>query len=126
MIRFNLAELIIVDNNSDKETIDYLKELEQRIEVKAIYNQVNNGFPIAVNQGIAVSVGNYVLIANNDIVVTKRPKSESAVATPRQDGWFASINPLQSRSQDSPTISDINKEPVPIENDSDDDVQSTG
>jgi hypothetical protein len=63
---------------------------------------------------------------NNDIVVTKRPKSESAVATPRQDGWLASINPLQSRSQDSPTISDINKEPVPIENDSDDDVQSTG
>jgi len=67
----NPFELIIVDNGSDKETAEYLKELEKKDEVKIIFNKINQGFPIAVNQGIAIANGQYILIANNDIVVTK-------------------------------------------------------
>ncbi len=64
-------ELIVVDNASKKDTVDYLRELEQKENVKIIYNKENLGFPKAVNQGILAAEGDYILIANNDIIVTK-------------------------------------------------------
>ncbi len=62
-------ELIIVDNNSDTETKNYLKEIQIKKNVKVIFNEENKGFPKAVNQGILESKGKYVLIANNDVIV---------------------------------------------------------
>lgn len=67
----NEFELIIVDNASDKETNKYLKELSRKQNVKVIFNKENLGFPKAVNQGILKTKGQYILIANNDIIVTK-------------------------------------------------------
>ncbi|MGE5402771.1 MAG: glycosyltransferase [Ignavibacteriales bacterium] len=67
----NKYELIIVDNASTDGTVEYLKKLQnEKSNVKVIFNSVNLGFPIAVNQAIKAAKGNYVLIANNDIVVT--------------------------------------------------------
>lgn len=74
---------------------------------------------------------------SNDNIVTKRPKSESAVATvrsrsdsivtsPRQDGWLASINPFQSGSLARRTTSNENVEPLHMDQDSDDDATSSG
>ncbi|MGB8318229.1 MAG: glycosyltransferase, partial [Ignavibacteriaceae bacterium] len=65
-------ELIIVDNNSSNNTIKFLKELEKtKNNVKLILNNNNLGFPKGVNQGIKKAAGNYILVANNDIVLTK-------------------------------------------------------
>ena len=65
-------ELIIVDNNSNQDTIDLLKELEKSdYSIKVIFNNKNLGFPKGINQAIKAASGNYILIANNDIVVTK-------------------------------------------------------
>ncbi len=65
-------ELIIVDNHSKDNTIKFLKELEKtKNNVKLILNENNLGFPKGVNQGIKKAAGNYILIANNDIVLTK-------------------------------------------------------
>lgn len=65
-------ELILIDNFSQDGTRKYLNQLKQNYEdIIVIYNEKNHGFPKAVNQGILKSSGSYVLIANNDIIVTQ-------------------------------------------------------
>ncbi len=63
-------ETIIIDNASDAETEKYLKELEDSNIIQLIRNEKNLGFPVAVNQGITASSGEFILIANNDIILT--------------------------------------------------------
>jgi O-antigen biosynthesis protein len=60
-------ELIVVDNGSTDGTVEYLRA---RADVRLIENATNRGFPVAVNQGIAVAAGNQVLLLNNDTVLT--------------------------------------------------------
>ncbi|MDX9924127.1 MAG: glycosyltransferase [Ignavibacteriaceae bacterium] len=64
-------EIIFIDNNSTDETPEYLRKLQDtNPNVSVIFNKTNLGFPKAVNQGIVQSKGDYVLILNNDTVVT--------------------------------------------------------
>ena len=66
-------ELILIDNNSNSETVKHLKEIDKAKEnIRVIFNQKNFGFPKGINQAIKEAKGNYLLIANNDIVVTER------------------------------------------------------
>ncbi len=68
----NHYELLIIDNNSKDGTIEFLKELSKgKSHIRLILNNSNLGFPKGVNQGIKKAAGNYILIANNDIVVTE-------------------------------------------------------
>ncbi|MCU7497217.1 MAG: glycosyltransferase, partial [Ignavibacteria bacterium] len=65
-------ELIVVDNASKDGTVEYLGKLgEKHPNIHVIYNEINLGFPAAVNQAIKAAAGNFVLVANNDIVVTE-------------------------------------------------------
>ena len=66
-------ELIIVDNKSSDGTIDYLKQLDNQniSNVKVILNEVNSGFAGGNNIGIKASTGDYVLLLNNDTLVTR-------------------------------------------------------
>lgn len=66
-------ELIIVDNKSTDGTTDYLKELQKESipNVKIILNQENLGFAGGNNLGIQEADGKYVLLLNNDTVVTR-------------------------------------------------------
>jgi GT2 family glycosyltransferase/glycosyltransferase involved in cell wall biosynthesis len=65
-------ELIIIDNASIDGTKEYLNSISlDNKNVKLIFNDKNLGFPAAVNQGIHIAKGKYILIANNDIVVTQ-------------------------------------------------------
>ncbi|MCK5088221.1 MAG: glycosyltransferase, partial [Melioribacteraceae bacterium] len=64
-------ELILVDNASDEETKKVIAEYSNKYKnIKPIYNDKNVGFPGAVNQGFRQANGNYIVIANNDIIVT--------------------------------------------------------
>jgi GT2 family glycosyltransferase/tetratricopeptide (TPR) repeat protein len=68
-------ELILVDNGSTDGTGEYLQQLTdhpspERVEV--IRNATNRGFPAGVNQGLAVARGEYLVLLNNDTVVTPR------------------------------------------------------
>ena len=67
-------EIIVVDNASTDETKDYLSSLSATAGevVKVIANPQNYGFPKAVNQGIALSRGEYIVVLNNDVVVTDK------------------------------------------------------
>ena len=64
-------ELIIVDNASTDETPEFLAQLKNtKADIKIISNKENLGFPASINQGILNAAANYILIANNDIVLT--------------------------------------------------------
>lgn len=64
------VELIIVDNASLDDTFDYLEQLTRNkfLNVKVIVNQVNKGFPAALNQGFDLAKGDYILFMHNDLL----------------------------------------------------------
>ncbi|MDP9230682.1 MAG: glycosyltransferase [Bacteroidota bacterium] len=61
------AELIVIDNHSTDNSIDYLKT--NFGEVKFIINTENLGFAKACNQGFKISKGKYILFLNPDCIV---------------------------------------------------------
>ncbi|ACX52248.1 glycosyl transferase family 2 [Ammonifex degensii KC4] len=60
-------ELIIIDNGSTDETSAFLKSQK---DLKVITNESNRGFGPAVNQGLALARGEYLVVLNNDTLVT--------------------------------------------------------
>jgi GT2 family glycosyltransferase/glycosyltransferase involved in cell wall biosynthesis len=63
-------ELILVDNNSDAETVKMLKTYVGRDKVKVILNKVNHGFAKGNNIGMKAATGEYIILLNNDVRVT--------------------------------------------------------
>lgn len=61
-------ELIIVDNGSTDGTLDYL---ESQSNINLIRNSENLGFSAGNNIGIKNSKGDYILLLNNDTIVTE-------------------------------------------------------
>lgn len=61
-------KIILIDNASDIETTSYLKKISEKNEgtIILIRNEINVGFPKAVNQGIAISNAPYLCVLNND------------------------------------------------------------
>ena len=63
-------ELVLVDNASSDGTRDYLAELGERWGfVRVLVNDGNRGFAPAVNQGLAASRGEFLVVLNNDTIV---------------------------------------------------------
>lgn len=66
-------ELIFVDNGSVDGTSQYLQQLPTRAgpaRVHVIRNEKNLGFPAGCNQAFAAAKGHYLLLLNNDTIVT--------------------------------------------------------
>lgn len=65
-------ELILVDNGSTDGTTVYFQELSRTYaNVRAILNPDNHGFAGGCNQGIREARGDYLLMLNNDTLVTE-------------------------------------------------------
>jgi GT2 family glycosyltransferase len=62
-------ELIVIDNASDDGSTELIRE--KFPSVKLIRNNVNVGFGKAVNQGLAIANGKYILISNPDCIVSE-------------------------------------------------------
>ncbi len=60
-------EVIIIDNGSTDESINFLNKVKN---ISIIKNEVNVGFVSGCNQGANISKGKYLLFLNNDVVVT--------------------------------------------------------
>ena len=62
-------EIIIIDNNSEDESKEFLAGLYSEPNINIILNNTNNGFAMANNQGIRLSKYKYVLSLNPDVIV---------------------------------------------------------
>jgi GT2 family glycosyltransferase/glycosyltransferase involved in cell wall biosynthesis/Flp pilus assembly protein TadD len=64
-------EIVFVDNGSSDGTVVYLRHLtEQHNHIKLIENPHNRGFAAGNNQGAALAQGKYLLLLNNDVLVS--------------------------------------------------------
>ncbi len=82
-------ELIVVNNGSSDGTGDYLGGVQDvsPVPVTVIANGTNRGFPAAVNQGLQYARGEYLVLLNNDVIVT--------------EGWLDQLVALASIALDS-------------------------
>ncbi len=62
-------EVVIVDNGSGPDTLAALAKIDDP-HVRIIYNQTNRGFSGGNNDGIAHALGDYIILLNNDVIVT--------------------------------------------------------
>src|SRR5271156_562618 len=65
-------ELIVIDNGSTDTTATYLAGVRDMttVPVTLVTNAKNVGFPAAINQGLQIARGEYLVMLNNDVVVT--------------------------------------------------------
>ena len=63
-------EIIVVDNNSQDGSAEYLKE--HYFNLKLIESKKNLGFSGGINLGISQSQGKYILILNPDILILSK------------------------------------------------------
>jgi GT2 family glycosyltransferase len=68
------SEIVVVDNSSDDDTVEFLKKNFPGVTL--IENKVNVGFGKANNQGVKASSGDYLLLINPDAVVEENTIKE--------------------------------------------------
>lgn len=65
-------EIVVADNASSDETVERLKEWALREpRLKLVLNDRNLGFSAGNNTGLAAATGDYLIMLNNDTVVTR-------------------------------------------------------
>ena len=87
-------EIIIIDNGSDPEAraaIDDFLQLHPAI-ARVIQNETNRGYPAACNQGLRASQGRYLVVMNNDVLVTPYWASRMMAAFPL-DACIGAVGP---------------------------------
>jgi GT2 family glycosyltransferase/Flp pilus assembly protein TadD/SAM-dependent methyltransferase len=66
-------EIVFVDNGSSDGTVKWLRTLSKKnANFRLIENSKNLGFSRGCNQGIEASKGEYILLLNNDVVVSAK------------------------------------------------------
>jgi GT2 family glycosyltransferase len=65
-------EIILIDNNSADDTVAFLREYRRLYaNVRVVENKENMGFGYGCNQGMALAHGDFVVLLNNDTVVSE-------------------------------------------------------
>ncbi len=82
-------ELIVVDNGSTDESLTQAREYTSRSNFTLIENKTNTGFSYAVNQGIALAKGKYVVLFNNDAFAEPQWLAELIRAAEQDERIFA-------------------------------------
>jgi len=63
-------ELIIIDNGSEKEHLDYLLSIPQLHQpTRLVFNYANLGVSGGWNQGLKIARGEYICIVSNDMII---------------------------------------------------------
>ena len=90
-------ELIVVDNGSTDDTKTYLAGVQDAtsVPVTIATNAHNLGFPAGINQGLQLAQGEYLVLLNNDVVVT--------------DGWLDQLVALAT-AESRPTAENAKQE----------------
>ena len=64
-------QIIIVDDASNRETQEYLDDLDKKQEIIVIRNETNLGWLKSANRGLSQAKAEYICLMNNDTVVTE-------------------------------------------------------
>lgn len=80
-------DIIVIDNASTDGSLEVIKE--KFPQVTLVENEKNEGFSYAVNQGITMSKTAYVILLNNDTVVTKNFVTELEKVMDDDDDVFS-------------------------------------
>ncbi len=87
-------ELILVDNASSDGTRGYLKKLSRQKEnITLVLNKQNKGFAAGNNQGVKKARGRYIMLLNNDVIVSTGWLEEMVSAYERDD-QIGMVGPL--------------------------------
>lgn len=66
------CEVLVIDNASDDETVPYVRELARlNPRLRLLVNERNVGFAAASNRGLAAATGEYLVLLNNDTIVSR-------------------------------------------------------
>jgi len=106
----NDYELIIIDDGSQIKTQQFLKSLPDIIYIR---NEKSQGWCRAINQGIEISKGDYIVFSNNDIVVTPE-WSEKLIKHFSDHLELAVLGPVTNRVDGFQHI-DFNKEGITLQ-----------
>ena len=70
------TEIVIVANGCTDGTEDYLTEryTDSHINVQLVTNDEPIGFPCAINEGVKVSKGEFIILLNNDVILLDQNK----------------------------------------------------
>ncbi|RED65943.1 bifunctional glycosyltransferase family 2 protein/class I SAM-dependent methyltransferase [Cohnella lupini] len=94
-------ELIVVDNASTDGTVEWLNQDD---DIKTILNSENMGFPAGCNQGMKAASGQYLLLLNNDTIVTPRWLDNLLVCA-NSDSRIGAVGPVTNNASYYSTIS---------------------
>ena len=62
-------EIIVVDNDSHDESVDYLEQMHKKGEITLVHSGSNLGYGRGNNLGVKYAKGKYILILNPDVSV---------------------------------------------------------
>jgi len=80
-------EILIVDNNSDeKETLNYLRDIQANTKVKCIRDESPFNFSALCNKAVSVSKNNFIGLLNNDVEIITPGWLETMLAIASQPG----------------------------------------
>ena len=92
------GELIVVDNASRDGTPAFLSRLPDPVgslRVRRVQNRENLGYPFAVNQGLSLAAGSYVVLLNNDVLVPPH-WAEDLIAALEADPGLGLVGPVSN------------------------------
>lgn len=100
-------EIIVVDNNSTDQTHEVLVELTNKhTNIRYVRLNTNKGFSGAVNVGITSAVSNYLVILNNDTIVSNY-WLDRLIAAMQSDSGIGIISPVTNYIGEGPQIDQL-------------------
>ena len=100
-------EIVFVDNGSTDGTVDYLETLQlNNPHYRVIANENNLGFAAGNNQGAKAARGTYVMLLNNDVLVS-RGWLEDLVTALERDPRIGMVGPVTNHISGRQVITDV-------------------
>lgn len=102
-------ELVLVDNGSTDGTLEYFRSIPGAF---VIANGANLGFAAGNNRGIQAATGDYVVLLNNDTIVTPG-WLEGMIACAEEDPAIGIVGPMSNYVSGPQQVSDVSYQDLP-------------
>ncbi len=106
-------EIIFIDNASSDGSVDYLQQVvADNPHYRLIANETNRGFAAGNNQGVAAARGDYVMLLNNDVLVSSGWLRDLVAALERNP-QIGMVGPVTNHISGRQAIADIPYDDTP-------------